>query len=69
MSTVLVEVCGGLARVALKPIRTEVEIIDLDQLREGASEDINRYWNDSLSSRARKYVRANYPEVAGRIDA
>ena len=69
MSTILVEVSGGLARVAIKPTRTQVEVIDLDQLREGAYEDVHRYWNDSLSARARKYVRANHPELARRLDA
>jgi hypothetical protein len=69
MSMILVEVSGGLARVAINPTRAEVEVIDLDQLREGAYEDVHRYWNDSLSARARRHVRANYPEVARRLDA
>ena len=68
MMTILVEVTGGLARVATNPTRAEVEVIDLDQLREGAYEDVHRYWNGSLSAGARKYVRANHPGVARRLD-
>ena len=69
MSPILVEVSGGLARVAAKPANAKVEVIDLDQLREGAYEDVHRYWNGVLSPRARTYVRTNHPDVARRLDA
>jgi hypothetical protein len=65
----MMEVSGGLARVLSKPTDVEVEVIDLDQLREGAYEDIQHYWNNSLSARARRYVRTKYPDVARRVQA
>jgi hypothetical protein len=68
MSPILVEVSGGLARAAGESKRTRIEVIDLDQLRGGAYEDLHRYWNDLLSPRARRYVRANYPNVARHLD-
>jgi hypothetical protein len=69
MATILVEVSGGLAKVGTSPRRSKVEVVDLDQLREGAYEDVHRYWNDSLSVRARKYVKTNYPDIARHFDA
>jgi hypothetical protein len=68
MSSVLVEVSHGLASVVAKPTDTEVEVIDLDQLREGAYEDVRRYWEETLSARARKHVRGKYPQVASRLE-
>ena len=68
MSPILVEVSGGLARIATNPTGAEIEVVDLDQLREGTYNDVRRYWKDSLSPRARRYVRASYPHVARRLD-
>jgi hypothetical protein len=69
MSAILVEVSGGLARIVAKPLDVEVEVVDLDQLRAGAYKDVHRFWKYSLSARARKYVRANYAELARHLDA
>jgi hypothetical protein len=69
MSQVLVEVSRGLAKVVAKPTEAEVEVIDLDQLRQGAYEDVHRYWIESLSPSARRYVRRKYPKLAHRIES
>jgi hypothetical protein len=64
MNPVVVEVNRGIARVVERPKSVKVEIIDLDLLREGADEDIERYWNASLSPAGRHLVRVRHPEIA-----
>ena len=63
MKTIIVEISGGSARVVRAPKETEVEIIDLDLLREGDSDDVRRYWNDSLSRFARRFIGQKYPRM------
>jgi hypothetical protein len=64
MDSVLITVRGGIAELGASPNGINVEIIDLDALREGAYDDIQRYWRDGLSARARRYVTVNHPDVA-----
>lgn len=63
MKTVVVEVSGGIAKVVRAPKETKVEIIDLDLLREGDSDDVRDYWNESLSRSAQRFIRQKYPRM------
>jgi hypothetical protein len=63
MKTVVIEVDRGTAETVRKPKDVNVEIVDLDLLREGDCEDIRQYWTEELSSTARKHVRRHHPKV------
>jgi hypothetical protein len=67
MKTVLVEVSKGIPEVIRCPKDTEVEIIDLDLLREGDVEDIKDYWNKGLSRRAQQYIKHRHPRMFRRL--
>jgi hypothetical protein len=68
MSRVLIEVAGGLASVVRNQDNYDIEIVDVDQLRQGASADVHRYWSKSLSEMARRHVRKVHPRLALRLD-
>jgi hypothetical protein len=63
MNSVLITVLGGVAEVVASPKEVDVEIIDLDALREGVEDDVREYWR-GLSARARRYVESEYPQIA-----
>jgi hypothetical protein len=65
MVPILIEINKGIAEVVAPKNRHSVEIIDVDLLRSGAYEDAERYWNECLSARARRYITARYPQIAG----
>ena len=63
MGSVLITVQGGLAEIAERPKGVEVEVIDLDVLREGADDDVTTYWRSRLSSKGRRYVKRKFPQL------
>lgn len=63
MKTVVIEVDRGTAETVRKPRDVNVEVIDMDLLREGDCEDIKRYWTEELSPIARKYIRQHRPKM------
>jgi hypothetical protein len=63
MKTVVIEVDRGTAEAVRKPKDINVEIVDLDILREGDCEDIKRYWTEELSATTRKHIRRHHPKV------
>jgi len=64
VESVLIVIDKGVAEVITRAKRKTVEIVDLDALKSGAYADVERYWGDCLSARARRYVRSRYPQLA-----
>lgn len=64
MNSILITVQGGLAEVVASDENVDVEIIDLDVLREGNTDDVYRYWRDGLSAKGRRYVKSHHPQIA-----
>ena len=62
MKRVVIELSGGIAQIVCSPKKVEVEIIDLDVLREGDVDDITGYWN-SLSLSTRRRLKRQHPEI------
>lgn len=63
MKTVLIQIDRGMAETIRKPNDVNLEIVDLDRLREGDCEDIRRYWLDELSPIGRKHIRQHFREL------
>lgn len=63
MKTVLIQIDRGMAETIRKPSDVNVEIVDLDRLREGDCEDIRRYWLNELSPIARRHIRQRCPKL------
>lgn len=62
MKSVLIEVKAGFAEVIRRPKRLNIEIVDVDLLRDGDVEGSRDYWNSSLSSTGRRYIKKRYPQ-------